>query len=147
MQGYLAPPIFVVFFFGVFFKRLNAKGALWAMIVGFALGIFRMLVDTPVALGISGLQNGYAQGSFLWIVNNIYFQYFSVLITIVSAIVMVVVSRMTEEPDYERIRSLTVETVTQEDRAKSRASWGAKEVAGSLLVLACILGAYLYFRG
>ena len=27
VQGYLAPPIFVVFFFGVFFKRLNAQGA------------------------------------------------------------------------------------------------------------------------
>ena len=38
VQGYLAPPIFVVFFFGVFWKRLNAKGCLWAMVVGFALG-------------------------------------------------------------------------------------------------------------
>src|SRR3984885_1637477 len=57
VQGYLAPPIFVVFFLGVFFKRMNAKGALWAMIVGFALGIFRMLVDTPVSLGLRGLQN------------------------------------------------------------------------------------------
>ena len=54
VQGYLAPPIFVVFFFGVFFKRLNAQGALWAMIVGFALGIFRMVVDTPVTLGLNG---------------------------------------------------------------------------------------------
>ena len=27
VQGYLAPPIFVVFFFGVFWKRLNAQGA------------------------------------------------------------------------------------------------------------------------
>ncbi len=26
VQGYLAPPIFTVFFFGVFMKRLNAKG-------------------------------------------------------------------------------------------------------------------------
>jgi len=50
VQGYLAPPIFVVFFLGVFFKRMNAKGALWSMIVGFVLGIFRMLVDTPVTL-------------------------------------------------------------------------------------------------
>lgn len=147
VQGYLAPPIFVVFFFGVFFKRLNAKGALWAMIVGFALGIFRMLVDTPVSLGLRGLQNGYPQGSFLWIINNIYFQYFSVLITIVSAIVMVVVSHMTAEPDYERIRNLTFETTTGEDRAKTRASWSWREVAGSALVLVCILGAYLYFRG
>jgi SSS family solute:Na+ symporter len=147
VQGYLAPPIFVVFFLGVFFKRLNAQGALWAMIVGFVLGIFRMLVDTPVTLGLAGLQNGYPQGSFLWIVNNIYFQYFSVLITIVSAIVMVVVSHMTAEPDYERIRNLTFETTTREDRAKSRASWTWREVAGSGLVIVCILGAYLYFRG
>src|SRR5690242_11584494 len=82
VQGYLAPPIFVVFFFGVFNKRLNAQGALWAMIVGFALGIFRMIVDTPVTLGMAGLENGYPHGSFLWIINNIYFQYFSVLITL-----------------------------------------------------------------
>lgn len=147
VQGYLAPPIFVVFFLGVFFKRMNAKGALWAMIVGFIMGIFRMAVDTPVALGMYGLQNGYPQGSFLWIVNNIYFQYFSVLITIVSAIVMVGVSHMTPEPDYLRIRSMTFETITPEDRAKTRASWGWREVAGSVLVLCCILGAYLYFRG
>jgi solute:Na+ symporter, SSS family len=147
VQGYLAPPIFVVFFFGVFFKRLNAAGALWAMIVGFVLGVFRMLVDTPVALGLSGLQSGYPQGSFLWIINNINFQYFSVLITIVSAIVMVVVSHLTREPDLQQIQSLTFATVTAEDRAHTRASWGWKEVAGSTLVLVCILGAYLYFRG
>jgi len=144
VQGYLAPPIFVVFFLGVFFKRMNAMGALWAMIVGFAMGIFRMLVDTPVSLG---LQGGYPQGSFLWIINNVNFQYFSVLITIVSAIVMVVVSHMTVAPDEQQIRSLTFETVTSEDRASTRASWSWREMAGSGLVLVCILGAYLYFRG
>jgi solute:Na+ symporter, SSS family len=147
VQGYLAPPIFVVFFFGVFFKRLNAQGALWAMIVGFVLGIFRMLVDTPVALGLHGLQNGYAQGSFLWIVNNIYFQYFSVLITIVSAIVMVVVSHLTSKPDSQKVHNLTFATVTPEDRARTRAGWSWREVAASALVLSCILGSYLYFRG
>jgi solute:Na+ symporter, SSS family len=147
VQGYLAPPIFVVFFFGVFFKRMNAQGALWAMIVGFALGVFRMLVDTPVSLSLSGLQNGYPHGSFLWIINSINFQYFSVLITIMSAIVMVVVSHLTQEPDYQRISSLTFETTTGQDRINTRASWGWREVAGSGLVLVCIMGAYLYFRG
>jgi SSS family solute:Na+ symporter len=147
VQSYLAPPIFVVFFFGVFFKRLNAQGALWSMIVGFALGIFRMVVDTPVTLGMGGLKDGYTEGSFLWIVNNIYFQYFSVLITVVSAVVMVVVSHMTSEPDYKRIQSLTFETTTKEDRLRTRASWGRVEVMASGLVLACILGSYLYFRG
>jgi len=147
VQGYLAPPIFVVFFFGVFFKRMNSQGAFWSMLVGFALGIFRMLVDTPVTLGLAGFQNGYPAGSFLWIVNNIYFQYFSVLITLVSAVVMVVVSHMTAAPDYGRIQSLTLETVTHADREHSRASWTWREIAGSGVVLSCILGAYLYFRG
>jgi SSS family solute:Na+ symporter len=154
VQGYLAPPIFVVFFFGVFWKRLNAKGCLWALIVGFALGLSRMLVDTPVALGLFGyadaartIANGYPEGSFLWIVNNIYFQYFSVLITIVSIVVMIVVSYLTREPEYEKIKSLTFGTATEEDRRRTRASWDWHDLLGSAIVLAFILAAYLYFRG
>ena len=147
VQGYLAPPIFVVFFFGVFFKRLNAQGALWAMLVGFVLGIFRMLVDTPVTLGLPGFQNGYPMGSFFWVVNNIYFQYFSVLITVVSAAVMIGVSYLTPVPDYARIANLTFETTSEDHLETTRASWDWREVTGSVVVLACILGSYLYFRG
>ena len=146
VQGYLAPPIFVVFFLGVFFKRMNGAGALWAMIVGFALGLFRMAVDTPVTMGVGGF-HGYEPGSMLWIVNNIYFQYWSVLITIVSAVVMVGVSYMTPAPDDRKIQSLTFDTATEEDKRTTRASWGWREVVGSCIVLACILGSYLYFRG
>ena len=64
-----------------------------------------------------------------------------------SAVVMVVVSHLTAEPDYARIQSLTFETTTKEDLAQTRASWDWREVAGSAVVLVCILGAYLYFRG
>jgi SSS family solute:Na+ symporter len=144
VQGYLAPPIFVVFFFGVFWKRLNAKGCLWAMVVGFLVGLFRMLVDTPVTLG---LITGYREGSFLWVVNNINFQYFSILITLISAVVMVGVSQATEAPDYGKIKNLSFGTVTDEHRSESAKSWGWREVATSVLVLAVILGGYLYFRG
>ena len=154
VQSYLAPPIFVVFFFGVFWKRLNAKGCLWAMIVGFTLGVSRMIVDTPVALGWFGyadaaktVGNGYAPGSILWIINNIYFQYFSVFITIVSILVMIGVSYMTREPEYEKIKSLTFSTATAEDRERTRLSWDWHDLLGTAFVLACILGAYLYFRG
>ncbi len=147
VQGYLAPPVFVVFFFGVFWKRLNAKGCFWAMMVGFAIGLFRMLVDTPVSMKLHGFENGYTPGSFLWIINNINFQYFSILITLVSAVVMVGVSYLTREPDYASIQSLTFGTATREDKARTRLSWGWQEVAASGFVLLCILFAYLYFRG
>jgi solute:Na+ symporter, SSS family len=147
VQGYLAPPIFVVFFFGVFFKRLNANGCLAAMVVGFILGLFRMLVDTPVTMKLKGFEDGYAQGSILWIVNNINFQYFSVLITVVSVLTMTVVSYATSEPDYDRIRGLTFGTATAEERRITRASWDWRDVLASAAILAAIVGAYLYFRG
>lgn len=145
VQGYLAPPIFVVFFFGIFWKRLNAKGCISALIVGFVLGLFRMAVDTPLPLGL--LENGYAEGSFLWIVNNIYFQYFSVLITLVSVLVMVGVSYATQEPDYVKIKGLTYGNVTPEQRRETRESWNWKDVLGTCIVLGMILAAYMYFNG
>jgi SSS family solute:Na+ symporter len=147
VQGYLAPPIFTVFFLGVFWKRLNAKGALAALVTGFILGAFRLAVDTPVSLGLGGYEGGYTEGSFLWIVNNIFFQYYSLLIFMVSVGVMVVVSYMTAAPSYERISGLTFATVTDEQRAETRASWGHRDIVGSAVVLVIILMAYLYFRG
>ncbi len=147
VQGYLAPPIFAVFFLGVFLKRLNGKACLAALIVGFVLGLFRLLVDTPVALKLPGFENGYPEGSFFWIVNNIYFQYYSALIFIVSILVLVGVSYLTEPPSEEQIRDLTYATVTPEQRRASRLSWNKWDVIHSGIVLSVITLAYLYFRG
>ena len=143
VQAYLAPPIFVVFFLGVFMKRMNAKGCLAALVVGFLLGVFRLLVDTPVALW--GTE--YAEGSFLWVVNNIFFQYYSMLILAVCMFVMVIVSYATAQPDYDRISGLTFGTLTSDQRKESRGSWGTVDVVSSGLVLLAILAAYIYFRG
>jgi SSS family solute:Na+ symporter len=144
VQSYLAPPIFVVFFFGVFMKRLNAKGCLAALIVGFIMGLIRMGIDTPVKL----LDDfAYAEGSFLWIMNNIYFQYYSLFIFITCIIVMIVVSYMTAPPPYEKINGLTYGTTTAEDKAKSRSSWTASDVIFSVVLMAIIVAIYVYFSG
>jgi SSS family solute:Na+ symporter len=60
---------------------------------------------------------------------------------------MVVFSYLTPPPDEAQIKGLTFATATAEDKARTRASWGAKEVLASLVVLVFIFGAYLYFRG
>jgi SSS family solute:Na+ symporter len=133
-----------VFFFGVFMKRLNAKGCLAALGTGFAMGLFRLAVDTPVKLG-HGF--AYAQGSFLWVVNNIFFQYYSLIIFLVSAAVMIVVSYLTEKPSYDKIVGLTYGTVTAENKRESRSSWTTADLIASGIVLALILSAYLYFTG
>ncbi|MBU6169651.1 MAG: Na+/glucose cotransporter, partial [Bacteroidetes bacterium] len=144
VQGYLAPPIFVVFFFGIFNKRMNAQGALAALMVGFIMGLFRLAVDTPVMLyeGFS-----YTSGSFLWIVNQFFFQYYSLLILIVSGLVMVLVSYATPAPDYASFAGLTIDTVDEKQQMETRSSYNNMDIAATFLVLALILGAYLYFNG
>lgn len=147
VQGYLAPPIAAVFFFGVFMKRLNGKGCLAALSVGFLMGVFRLAVDTPVTLKVAGFEAGYAEGSVLWIVNNIYFQYYSLLIFVVSVLVLIAVSYATEPPAEEQLAGLTFATVSAEERRVSRASWNHWDVVNSAAVMALIVIAYLYFRG
>ena len=94
---------------------------------------------------IEGFQ--YPEGSFLWIINNIFFQYYSMIILFVSAGVMILVSHMTAVPDYAKISGLTYATRTAEHKRTSRASWKPLDVILSLLVIALILTAYLYFVG
>lgn len=144
VQGYLAPPIFVVFFLGVFWKRLNGPGCLAGLLSGFLLGLFRLALDTSQTFKWI---EPFEAGSTLWIVSNIYFQYFSILITLVSIIAMVVVSYATAAPSESQIRGLTFATTTEEQKAESRASWSGLDVWASVALMAAIVAAYMYFRG
>jgi SSS family solute:Na+ symporter len=112
--------------------------------VGFAMGLFRLGIDTPVKL----MDNySYTEGSFFWIMNNTFFQYYSVLILLVCSAVILGVSYLTNEPAYDKITGLTYATLTDEDRRESRASWTTSDVIFSVLLLAIIIAVYLYFRG
>src|SRR5699024_7521107 len=142
VQAYLAPPIFVVFFFGIFFKRLNKQGALSALVIGLFLGVFRLSVDTPVMLGDGFV---YTEGSFFWIVNNIFFQYYSLFIFLVCIAVMFGVSYLTDPPKYEKISGLTYGTLTEEDKRLSRETWNWEDISISILLVAVIGFIYIYF--
>jgi SSS family solute:Na+ symporter len=147
MQAYLAPPIAAVFFLGVFMKRLNAAGCLAALLTGFGLGLLRLVIDTPVTLGIAGFEGGYTPGTLLWAVNNVYFQYYGLLIFLVSVAVMIGVSHATAPPPAQQLAGLTYATVSADERRASRRSWGAAEVIGSMVVLLLIAATYVYFNG
>jgi SSS family solute:Na+ symporter len=107
------------------------------------MGLFRLIIDTPVKLGGAA----YTEGSFLWVVNNIFFQYYSLLITIVCILVFIIVSYSTRQPDYSKINGLTFSTLSAEDRAENRASWNWKDVILSVLLVAIIIAIYTYFTG
>jgi SSS family solute:Na+ symporter len=148
IQAYLAPPIFVVFFGGVFFKRLNAPGCLAALVVGFILGLIKLGIDTPPKFySTPEAPWNYVEGSLPWIINNIYFQYFSLLIFLVSAAVMVGVSLASAPPNEAQLNGLTFGSVSEEDQRSTRESWDGRDVVSSLVVIGLIIAAYVYFSG
>ncbi len=135
VQSYLAPPIAAVFLLGVFFKRLNAKGAYTAMVLGFVLGLIKLTLELFKA-DLSG---------FLYDFATINFLYFCIYLFLFSIVVMVVVSLLTPKPSEEQIKGLTFATTVAEDRAASRASWNAKDVILSLIVVVIIVAVFMYF--
>jgi solute:Na+ symporter, SSS family len=50
VQGMIAPAIASVFLLGVFWKRMTSKAALWGMITGFTLGMFRLALNVIYGL-------------------------------------------------------------------------------------------------
>ena len=155
VQAYIAPPITAVFFFGVFFRRLNAAGCMAGLVAGFLMGMTRLgseILSKAVAPG--GFAEGnamltawFGNGTFLHALATINFLYFSMILFAISVAIIVGVSLMTAPPSAERIRGLTYATVTAENREETRASWNVWDVLHTAIVLGLILAAYLYFTG
>jgi SSS family solute:Na+ symporter len=96
---------------------------------------------------MAGYENGYTPGSLLWILNNVYFQYYGLLIFLVSVGVLIVVSYLTAPMPATQLTGLTYATVTAEQRQATRRSWNRLDVFSSAVVLVLIAAAYLYFNG
>ena len=137
VQSYLAPPIAAAFLLGVFSKRINAKGAYSAMVIGFIIGIIKLILElSQKNLEPGGLTYQFATWNFL---------YFCIFLFLFSILVMVVVSLLTPKPDEEQLKGLTFATTVAEDRAASRASWNKWDVILSVIVLVIILSIFTYF--
>jgi len=136
VQSFLAPPIAAVFLFGVFFKRLNAKGAYTAMVTGFIVGILKLSLQMSQDSLPAGILHDFATINFL---------YFCIYLFLFSIAIMVIVSLLTPKPSPEQIQGLTFATTVAEDRAASRASWNALDVVLSLIVVVIIVSVFIYF--
>jgi SSS family solute:Na+ symporter len=139
VQGYLAPPITAVFLLGLFFKRVNGKGAVAGLIVGFAAGMAKLTIQAMAGA------NMFAEGSVLDKIGDYNFLFATGWLFGISIAVVVVVSLLTKKPSSEQIVGLTYETATDEQRRENRESWNAWDIFGTVVVLGLVLGMYLYF--
>jgi solute:Na+ symporter, SSS family len=137
VQSYLAPPIAAAFLLGVFFKRINAKGAMACMVLGIFVGLVKMILElVQKELPAGGLLYQFATWNFL---------YFCIWLFIFSVAVLVIVSLLTKPPSPEKIRGLTFATTVAEDKAASRASWNSTDVILSVVVLIIVISIFMYF--
>jgi solute:Na+ symporter, SSS family len=135
VQSYLAPPIAAAFLLGVFSKRINAKGAYTAMVVGFIIGILKLIFELMKGQ-LSGVLYDFATMNFL---------YFCIALFVFSVVLMITISLASPAPDEAHIKGLTFATTVAEDKKASRASWNQKDVLLTLLVLVFIIAVFMYF--
>jgi SSS family solute:Na+ symporter len=135
VQAYIAPPIAAVFLMGIFWKRINARGALTALIGGFILGMLRLVAE---------LNKSYLDG-WLYSFANLNFLYFAIFLFLVCIAAMIIVSLLTDMPVFSKIQGLTYATTVSEDKAKSRASWNYRDVILSIVVVLIIVCILIYF--
>lgn len=139
VQGFLAPPITAVFLLGIFNKRINAKGALWGLIIGFVVGMTKLTLQTLVQSGVM------APTGILGAIGAFNGYYFAGVLLLIAVTIIVWISYATEEPTYDKVRGLTWETITAEERAENKASGGLMAIVGTFIVLALVIGIYFYF--
>ena len=135
VQSYLAPPITAVFLLGVFWKRINARGANTALFGGFIIGMLRLIAE---------LSKEHLSG-WLYIFADVNFLYFCVYLFLTCIALMVVVSMFSAAPEEKNIRGVTYGTTVSEDKQASRASWNTRDVVLSLVVLVIIAVVMIYF--
>jgi len=139
VQSYIAPPITTVFLLGIFWKRINAKGANTTLLAGFLLGMSRLFLELN--------KESLAPDSLLYSWATINFLHFCILLFFICVLVCIGVSLMTEKPDEEKISGMTYGTLSVANKAENKSRFGRREVILSLILVGIIIWILIYFTG
>lgn len=98
LQGYISPPITAVFLWGFILKRVNAKAAISALVIGEGIGFFRLILE---------LLNGTKQkifGVFSFLL-KINFLHFSIFLFLLSTCIIFLVCYLPSKENNSRVTS------------------------------------------
>jgi len=103
VQAYISPPIAAVFLFGLFYKWINARGAIVALWGGFVIGIFRLVTEFLSKEGSLHVAPDSLMGMFL----GINFLHFALFLFIVCSVILMVVSKTSSPQSPESLALVT----------------------------------------
>ena len=139
VQGYLAPPITAVFLLGLFYKRLNSTGAVWALGGGFVLGMAKLTCQA--FFGAGKIENP----AWLAAIGDFNFLYATGILFVISAAPMIAGSLLSAPPPAEKVEGLTYHSIRELHGDEIRESWDGGNKLLATLILLCVGGLYLYF--
>lgn len=127
VQAYISPPIAAVFLLGLFFKRLNATGAMVSLIGGFILGSLRLI----------GEINKTELSGVWFYLSDINFLHFAILLFVICVALLILFSLLTAEPDTSKFAHISY--------SGSGIFHMGKDLILSGVLLIVILAIWLYF--
>ncbi len=138
VQSLLAPGIAAVFLLGVVSKRTTPKAGMAGLVVGFFLGMLRlgMKVYYGDDIGDGFLYNLIVAPNWL---------HYEIVLFFIIIVLMMIVSTFTEAKDPKSIEGLYFGSASAEQKALTRASWNNWDVINSAIIIAFIIGFYIYF--
>lgn len=146
VQAYISPPIAAVFLLGVFWKRVNAKGAMVSLVAGFLLGMGRLFLE----INKENILLRFGEASLLYQYTTMNFMHVAVFLFIVCVALLIGVSLCTRPESDEQLEGLTFQTT---DRVKELALHAGTtrqrtlQILFSAGVVAVVIAVWLYFTG
>lgn len=140
IQSLLAPAMVAVFALGIFSKRITPKAGEAGMIVGFIIGMVRLLTNIFTNSGHDVMTGWYWEATtWFWQTNWLIFE---IWLLVFIMVLMVVVSFFTPKPTAQQIDAITF---TSDYKKQIWRSWDRWDVLASLgVVISCGLF-YWYF--
>ena len=140
IQSLLAPAMVAVFALGIFSKKITPKAGEYGMIIGFIIGMVRLLTNIMTNTGKDVMTGWYWEyTTWFWQTNWLIFEIWLLVFLIVM---MAVVSCFTPKPTAKQIEAITF---TGSYKQLIRESWNKWDVIASLgVVILCALF-YVYF--
>ncbi len=139
VQSLLAPGIAAVFMAGIFSRSVTPKSGLVGLATGFALGMLRLLLQAlHQSAGIEwpGMIQAFVDINWL---------YFSFLLFAFTCGVIFVVSQFTPKASIEQIAGLTYRSISAQESAADRQSYGFWEIFHTCVITGIIVTIYIYF--
>ena len=137
VQTLIGPSIAAVFVLGIFFRRINEKGAITGLVSGFVIGMTRLVLNmVQDRLNPDGILYGFA--SINWL-------HFCVFLFLFCIFLIVIISLTTNKPIPEKVKSLTYSSLTEDDRRESRQSWNYVDWIHTIIIVALTITIFIIF--